>query len=178
MGKTEDDELGLSYEPSFQLKRDELTAGMNYLQLNELELAMRFADIGDRRDIGIGQRHIRQMLNSRREVPNELLLVLELLKRQRRRVKRLYSKLAWQKLEDGAFYTKAEGFKVRLVPETNNRYHVDIKHKTIDFSPTWPKRQHPLRQAKFMAALKLDDALSQLDERVEEGVVSRSQLSP
>lgn len=176
MGKTEDDELGISNEPSFELKRDELTAGMNYLRLNELELAMRFAEIGDRRDISPAERHIRQMVNGKREVPNEMLLVLELLKRQRRRVQRLYGNLRWQKLEDGAIYTEAEGFDIRLVAQTSGRFHVGLKHKVIDFSPRWPKWQHPLNQAKFMAALRLDDALSRLDELVEEGKISRSQL--
>lgn len=177
MGKTEDDELGLSNQPSFELKRDELIAGMNYLRLNELELAMRFAEIGDRRDITPAERHIRQMVNGRREVPNEMLLVLELLKRQRRRVKRIYSKLTWQKLEDGTIYTEAEGFEIRLVPQSCDRFHVGLKHKVTGFSPRWAKWQWPLKQAKLMARQRLDDALSHLDELVEEGTISRSQLT-
>lgn len=174
MADTEDNELGLSYEPSLGSKRDELKAAMSYLQLDELELAMRFAEFGDRRDTGTRVRHIQQMLNGEREVLNEMLLILDLLKRQRRRVKRLYSKLTWQKLEDGTIYTEAEGFEIRLVPQSRGRFHVDLKHKASKFSPRWPKWQRPLEQAKLMAGQRLDDALSQLDELVEEGKISRS----
>jgi hypothetical protein len=176
MGRIEDEELGLYYEPSFELKRKTLDQGLEQLGLEGDTLAIHLHEIGDLRNLSNNMRSIRQMLVGRKEVPNELIVILELLKRRVRRIERLYGQLKWREAEDGSISTEAEGFAISLLPKSRGRYHIHMRHLATGFSPAWPRWQHGIEKAKFVAAMKLDDALSHLDELVEEGKISRSQL--
>ena len=174
MGRALDEELGLIHGPSFEEKREALKMALGELGLDENALAKRLDNIGDVRDLGTKIRDIRQMIQGRKEVPSELLVVLELLKRQVRRIDRIYGQLTWYEADEGSICAEAEGFAIRLLPKSRGRYRIVLQHLTSTFSPTWPKWQIGIERAKFIALLALDDALSQLDQLSEEGEVSRS----
>lgn len=178
MSRKEDEEFGMDYTPSFEEKRKALIEGLEYLGLDGNSLAIRLREIGDLRDLSTLIRNISGMLSGRKEVPDELLAILELLRRRVRRIERSYEKLDWVEGEDGSISTEAEGFAISLWPKSRGRYHIDMQHLATGFRPPWPKWQYGIEEAKFAALMSLDDAQSHLDELVEEGKVSRSQLEP
>lgn len=140
----------------------EFSESLDFLGLRPHDLAIRLGEIGDRRDEGSRFDEIEAVHRGEKDVPEELLATLELLKRQNRRIKRAYSGLNWYAQEDGTVRAFTNDFALRLLPESDDRYRVHLEHIS-GYKPKWPKWAKPLEEAKLMALLVLDDSLSYVD---------------
>jgi hypothetical protein len=153
--------------PTPDEKREEFSAGLKYLGLNVTAFADRLGLLGDKRD-STRVDEIQAFHSGKNEAPEELLVIVELLKRQRRRITRTYAHLNWYRSkEDRIVRAHVDDFAIRLVPETRGRYWIQLEHSS-GYSPKWPKWTKPLAEAKIVAIQLLDDSLSYIDDNPDQ----------
>lgn len=135
------------------------------------------ASLGDSRPYKTILRGIHRALANEIKVPGELLALVKLQGRYKRRLKSTYDALDWKKLPDGSWTTKTDGFVITLLPKSKGRWKVHMMHVHSGYSPSWPRWQDGLDQAKEMAWMTLDSAINWLAE-VELDRVAKLQCSP
>ena len=155
----------------------ELMKELNELGWSPVELADRMTSLGDYRPYKTILRGIHRALANKVKVPGELLALVKLEGHYKRRLKRTYDGLEWTRLPDGSWTTKAEGFIITLLPKTKGRWKVQMTHVDSGYSPSFPRWQDSLDQAKEMAWMTLDNAINWLAE-VERDRAAERQRGP
>lgn len=153
----------LTWDVPQREKYASLIDSLKFLDLTHLELAKRIASLGDNRD-GRQFDDFRDICSGVKETPIELLFVLELLRRQLRRVKRVYAAVQWISDDEGkTIRAFADDCDIRLMRMKADNYLVDVTHRSRGYSPSWPNWTRPVERAKVLALLALDDCLSYVD---------------
>ncbi len=146
----------------------ELKKAMDELGWTPVELADRMMSLGDYRPHRTILRGIHRALLRQIKVPGELLALVNQEVRYKRRLKRAYDNLTWTELPDRSLTTRADDFVVTLLPKSKGRWKVHMMHPETGYSPSWPRWQDSLPQAKEMAFLTLDNAINWLLENEQE----------
>jgi hypothetical protein len=124
-------------------------------------LALRMQRLGDRRPLDTILRGIQRMASGETRVSGEMLVILEMMNRERQRAKYEASKLPWANVANGCVTTKTRDFTISLSPQSRGRWLVNLVH--VDgYSPPWPAWQSYLDEAKIKSLLCLDDALADM----------------
>lgn len=152
----------------------ELKKSMEELGWTPVELADRMMSLGDYRPHRTILRGIHRALLGQIKVPGELLALVNQEVRYKRRLKKTYDNLEWTQLPDRSWTTKAEDFIMTLLPQSKGRWKVHMMHTETGYSPSWPRWQDSLPQAKEMAFLTLDNAINWLAEVERERVADNS----
>ncbi|TAW50603.1 hypothetical protein [Rhizobium leguminosarum] len=155
----------------------ELKKGLDELGWTPVELADRMTSLGDYRPYKTILRGIHRALANEIKVPGELLALVKLEGHYKRRLKSSYDALNWTKLPDASWTTKTDGFVITLLPKSKGRWKVHMMHVDSGYSPSWPRWQDSLDQAKEMAWMTLDNAIHWLAE-VERDRAAERQRGP
>lgn len=155
----------------------ELKKGLDDLGWTPVELADRMMSLGDYRPYRTILRGIHRALAYEVKVPGELLALVNQEVRYKRRLKRSYDTLTWTELPDRSLTTKVDDFIITLLPKSKRRWKVHMMHPETGYSPSWPRWQDSLQQAKEMAFLTLDNAINWLAE-VERERATEAQCGP
>ncbi|WP_312356771.1 hypothetical protein [Agrobacterium sp.] len=155
----------------------ELKKAMDDLNWTPVELADRMISLGDYRPHRTILRGIHRALANEIKVPGELLALVKLEGHYMRRLKRTHDALDWTQLPDGSWTTKADGFIITLLPKSKGRWKVHMTHVDSGYSPSWPRWQDSLDQAKEMAWMTLDNAINWLAE-IEQDRATERQRGP
>jgi hypothetical protein len=140
----------------------ELKKALDDLGWTPVELADRMISLGDYRPHRTILRGIHRALANEIKVPGELLALVKLEGHYKRRLKNTYDALEWSRLPDGSWTTKTD---------------VHMTHVDSGYSPSWPRYQDSLDQAKLMAWMTLDNAINWLAE-VERERAAEMQRGP
>jgi len=117
--------------------------------------------LGDRRPLDTILRGIQRMASGETRVSGEMLVILEMMNRERQRARYEASVLPWVTVANGCVTTKTRDFTISLSPQSRGRWLVNLVH--VDgYSPPWPAWQSNLDEAKIKSLLCLDDALADL----------------
>jgi hypothetical protein len=139
-------------------------------------LALRMHRLGDRRPLDTILRGIQRMASGETRVSGEMLVILEMMNRERQRARYEASKLPWATVANGCVTTKTRDFTISLLPQSRGRWLVNLVH--VDgYSPPWPAWQSNLDEAKIKALLCLDDALADLQYHRQWAAAESSQVN-
>lgn len=155
----------------------ELKKALEDLGWTPVELADRMMSLGDYRPYRTILRGIHRALANEIKVPGELLALVKLEGHYKHRLKSTYDALEWTRLPDGSWTTKTDGFIITLLPKSKGRWKVHMTHVDSGYSPSWPRWQDSLDQAKEMAWMTLDNAINWLAE-VERERAAEAQRGP
>lgn len=121
-------------------------------------LALRMKRLGDHRPISTILRSIQRIASGETHVSGEMLVILEMLNRERQRAESEASKLQWN-VAGGCYTAKTHNFTISLSRQSKGRWLVNLVH--IDgYSPPVPNWQPQLNDAKIKSLLCLYDALA------------------
>jgi hypothetical protein len=121
------------------------------------------AKLGDQRKPDVVSRGIQRMLTGEVRVAGEMLVILNLLRREKLRAARLIGEVSWTEQSDGIVTAEIADFSISIRPATRGRWRSDLHHKG-GYSPTWPKWQQNIEDAKKAALSRLLEAQVELDE--------------
>ena len=153
---------GRTYSADAQL--DVFKTAMNELADSPAEIAKRLFRLGDKRSPKVIVRGIQRMLAGETRVSGEMMVIVNLLVRERRRLLKQYGDLQWQTFGKESLTTIAGDFRINLHPQTKGRWKVDLVHLKTGFNPPWQEWQNSPEAAKTKALLCLEDAYNELHE--------------
>lgn len=163
---TDDDDITSSELTSEDLAQD-LRHALDELGWSPAALMDRMISLGDYRSPKTILRGINRALAGEIKPSGELRALVRQAVFFQRRLLRTYDHLEWTQLGDGSHTTRIEDFTITLVPQSKGRWLVNLVH-TSGFSPSWPRWQNSLEDAKRMAFITLDNGINWLLEYEEE----------
>lgn len=137
---------------------------LNELQDTPAELAKRLYRLGDHRSPKVIVRGIQRMLVGDTGVSGEMLVIMKLLVRERRRLLNQYGNLKWETSGKQSLTAVAGDFRVNLHPETRGRWKIDVVHLKTGYSSPWQEWQDNLEAAKKKALVCVEDAYNEMHE--------------
>ncbi|MBE7729048.1 hypothetical protein [Komagataeibacter sp. FXV3] len=136
---------------------------MSSMGFGPSSLAKRLREMaGDRWETGSCLRAIQRAKRGETNMSPTLRMVLLGLDRDWRRAEQAAEKVEWEKRTGGILHTVAHGFGISLIPQTKNRWKVQIEHLESGYSPSWIEWLDNLETAKIRAFVQLDDTLLDL----------------
>lgn len=123
------------------------------------ELARRLRGLGDYRSPAAIMRSIQRMSAGDTAVSGEMLVIAKMLVNQQRLRIRKQAEVDWKQQLNGVWAATIEGFKVRLYPQPNGKWKVDLVFIETDYSPPWQMFPTSLEAAKRKALTCVADGL-------------------
>lgn len=125
-------------------------------------------DRGDYRDGSATIRSIRRMLSGETRVSGEMLVLVNMLLRQHRRLKLKYPNLAWEKNEYGDYSTRVDSWYVYISPKTRGRWLLSCSSGPLreDYSPEWGRWLDSLDEAKNKALMTVEEGMADMAENL------------
>lgn len=103
------------------------------------------------------------MLAGEVRVAGEMVVILTLLRREKLRAGRLVDEATWTERADGTVTAEVADFSISIHRATRGRWRSDLRHKG-GYSPSWPKWQQSIEDAKKASLARLLKAQTELDE--------------
>jgi len=157
------DELVYGPAPSPEQLKDLFLAALEMLGETQSSLAARMKRLGDHRPQSTILRSIQRMASGETRVSGEMQVIVELIRRERRRAKSESDKLEWTSAIQGCVRTKTREFTISLSPHSRGRWAINLMHDN-GYSPPWPQWQQSLEAAKVKAVQAVDDGLDDLEQ--------------
>lgn len=144
----------------------ELTASFNEalaeLRMTPADLAKHMHTNGDYRDFSATLRSIQRMISGDTRVSGEMLVIIKMLLRQRRRLQSKYSDLQWHRNERGIYKAEIDGWFVHIAPQTKGRWLLHCRHgkNSEDYSPPFGRWLDSLDEAKEKALICVEEGMN------------------
>jgi len=140
-------------------RTEQFKAMLAELEEKPTELARRLRNLGDFRTHTAIMRSIQRMSAGDIAVSGEMLVIAKMLLNQQRLRDRKQAQVDWQPQTGGVWAATIEGFKVRLYPQPNGKWKVDLVFIETDYSPPWQTFPTSLPAAKRKALTCVADGL-------------------
>ena len=127
------------------------------------DLTAHMGNNSDYRDSGATIRSIQRMVSGETRVSGEMMVIMNMLLRQRLRLKARYSNLAWQRYENGVFWAKVDDWYVHISPQTKGRWLLSCRHGTRpqDYSPPFGRWLNSLEEAQEKALFCVEEGMNE-----------------
>jgi hypothetical protein len=157
----EDTDL-LNSKPTAEKLAAMFKAALAELRMTPADLAAHMHKNRDYRDLSATIRSIQRMVSGNTRVSGEMLVIVSMLLRQRRRLRAKYPDLPWHRNEHGVYSTQVEDWYVHIAPQTNGRWLLwcrngsDLKDHSPPFGPWW----NSLEDAKEKALACVEEGMN------------------
>lgn len=156
----------LDFKPTPEQQRQTFAAALAELTLSPADLARHLEKNRDYRDFSATIRGIQRMVAGETRISGEMMVIVNMLLRQHRRLKRRYPNLTWERTEHGTYWTQVEDWFVYISPQTRGRWILSCRngpnHK--DYSPPFGRWLDSLDEAKNKALACVEEGMSDLAE--------------
>ncbi|BCG98695.1 hypothetical protein MesoLj131b_06950 [Mesorhizobium sp. 131-2-5] len=156
----------LDPKPNPERERQRFTAALAELKFIPADLAAFMDKNRDYRDFSATIRSIQRMLSGETRVSGEMMVIVNMLLRQHRRLKAKYPNLQWQRNEHGVHSAQVEGWFVYVSPQTRGRWRLECSSgpSRSDYSPSWGRWLDSLEEAKEKALVCVEEGMNDLAE--------------
>ncbi len=112
---------------------------------------------GDDRSPETIRRHLQRMASGEARLSGEMRVVLDFLRRGRRKAAEAAAAFDWVRREDGAITTTtSDGWVILLLPQSRGRWCVLVRHLASGFEVSFPRWQDTSDAAQSVAMATLD----------------------
>lgn len=132
-------------------------------QIGETEssFAKFMVDMGDDREDATILRGIQRISSGQARFSGEMRVLMNLVRALRRRVSGVSMQSDWTEDSQGNVTgVTADGFQIRIAPQTKGRWRASIVHQPSGYCPPFPRWQYSLLGAKEAAMRRIDEARS------------------
>lgn len=154
------------HEPTPEEQRQKLIAALGELTLSPADLARHLEKNRDYRDFSATIRGIQRMIAGETRVSGEMMVIVNMLLRQHRRLKARYPDLKWEQTEHGTYYAQVENWFVYISPQTRGRWILSCRNgpSPKDYSPPFGRWLDSLEEAKNKALACVEEGMNDLAE--------------
>lgn len=151
------------YKPTLEEQKARFNAILAELTLLPTDLA-KFINRKDGRDYSATVRAIQRMVSGETRISGEMMVIVNMLLRQHRRLKARYPDLQWQRNQYGAYQAQVEDWFVYISPQTRGRWLLSCSHGPKGFSPAFGRWLDSLEEAKNKALACVEEGMNDLAE--------------
>lgn len=121
---------------------------------------------GDYRDSSASIRGIQRMMAGETRVSGTMMVLVNVLVRQHRRLKSRYPKLIWSITEHGTYTTQVDNWHVYISPQTKGRWLLSCSSgpSRDDYSPPFGRWLDTLEEAQNKALMSVEEGMADLAE--------------
>ena len=156
----------LCRKPTDEELRVEFTNALNEISFTSGELLKWMSSRGDYRDSSAIIRSIQRMLSGETRVSGSMIVLVNMLVRQHRRLKATHSNLTWSINEHGTHTTQVEGWHVYISPQSKGRWLLSCSNgpSREDYSPPFGRWLDSLEEAKNKALMSVEEGMADMAE--------------
>ncbi|RWD32149.1 MAG: hypothetical protein E5Y88_30010 [Mesorhizobium sp.] len=155
-----------NYVPTPEEQRRKLIASLSELTLSPADLARHLERNRDYREFSATIRSIQRMIAGETRVSGEMMVIVNMLLRQHRRLKARYRDLKWERSEHGVYWAQLDDWFVYISPQTRGRWILSCRNGPgpKDYSPPFGRWLDSLEEAKNKALVCVEEGMNDLAE--------------
>lgn len=153
-------------KPTEEELREKFSAALAEISFTPAELMGLMIDRGDYRDSASIIRSINRMVSGETRVSGEMMVLVNGLVRQHRRLKQQYPDLVWNLNEHGTYSAQVGDWHVYIVPKSKGRWLLYCRDGVSDYSPPFGRWLSSLEEAKNKALMSVDEGITQMAENI------------
>lgn len=159
---------GTSMNPTEEQLRGRFNAALRELNFSAADLLHWMSKRGDYRDSAATMRSIQRMASGETRVSGEMMVLVNMLLRQYRRLNARHPNLVWQKNERGGYSTQIDGWYVYIHPKSKGRWLLECScgPSREDFSPEWGRWLDFLEEAQNKALMYVEEGMADMAENM------------
>lgn len=138
------------------------------LEMKPTELAKRLHALGDFRSSATIMRSIQRMSSGETAVSADSLVLMRVLVLQQQMRERAHAEVQWKSHPNRVWKTTLDGFRVTLLPQSNDRWLINLEDEKTGFSPQWQPWVTGLDAAKRKVLVCVADGLLDMFENLAE----------
>jgi hypothetical protein len=153
-------------KPTAEELTQRFNAALGELMMTPADLANVMFKNSDYRDASATIRAIQRMVSGDTRVSGEMMVIVNMLLRQHRRLKARYADLKWELNQYGAYWAKVEDWYVSISPQTRGRWILSCSNGPgpKSFSPPFGRWLHSLEEAKAKALACVEEGMNDVAE--------------
>ncbi|RJT28149.1 hypothetical protein D3227_34785 [Mesorhizobium waimense] len=153
-------------KPTPEELTQKFNAALKELMLTPGDLATFMDKNRDYREGSATIRGIQRMVSGETRVSGEMMVIVNMLLRQHRRLKARYPDLKWERNPHGAYWAQVEDWYVYISPQTRGRWILVCSHGSSpkDYSPPFGRWLDSLEEAKAKALVCVEEGMNNLAE--------------
>lgn len=157
-------------KPSDEDLRIELINALEEISFTPGELLKWMSCRGDYRDISASIRGIQRMMSGETRVSGPMMVLVNMLVRQHRRLKARHPNLAWSINEHGTYSAQVDGWHVYIAPQPKRRWLLSCSSgpSRQDYSPPFGRWLETLEEAQNKALVFVEEGMADMAE-IERG---------
>lgn len=154
----------LNRKPTDEELRAQFTNALNEISFTPDELLKWMNQRGDYRDASASIRSIQRMMSGETRVSGLMMVVLNVLLRQHRRLKASHPELIWSVNEHNIHVTQVDGWYVYISPQSKGRWLLSCSNGSSreDYSPAFGRWLDSLDEAKNKALMSVEEGKADL----------------
>jgi hypothetical protein len=152
----------LNPKPTPEAITERFNAELAELQMTISDLATHMDKNRDNRDFSAAIRSIQRMVSGDTRVSGEMLVIVNMLLRQRRRLRVKYQNLKWNINNNDAYCAQIEDWYVHIEPKTKGRWLVSCRHgkDPKGYSPPFGRWLNSIEEAKDKALYFVEEGMN------------------
>ena len=161
----------LGRKPTDEELRTDFKRALEEISFTPGELLNWMSCRGDYRDNSASIRGIQRMFSGETRVSGTMMVLVNTLVRQYRRLKARYPCLVWSINEYGAYTTQVDDWHVYIVPKSKGRWLLTCSRgpNREDYSPPFGRWLDSLEEAKNKALMSVEEGMADIAE-IESGL--------
>lgn len=156
----------LSEKPTDEQLRVQFVKALEEISFTPGELLSWMSKRGDYRDGSASIRSIQRMLAGETRVSGTMMVLMNVLVRQHRRLKARYPNLVWSITEHGTYTTQIENWHVYISPQSKGRWLLSCSSgpSRDDYSPPFGRWLDTLEEAQNKALMSVEEGIADVAE--------------
>lgn len=156
----------LSEKPTDEQLRGQFVQALEEISFTPGELLSWMSKRGDYRDSSASIRSIQRMLAGETRVSGTMMVLMNVLVRQHRRLKARYPDLVWSVTEHGTYTTQIENWHVYISPQSKGRWLLSCSSgpSRDDYSPPFGRWLDTLEEAQNKALMSVEEGIADVAE--------------
>lgn len=156
----------VSEKPTDEQLRVQFVQALEEISFTPGELLNWMSKRGDYRDGSASIRSIQRMLAGETRVSGTMMVLMNMLVRQHRRLKARYPDLVWSITEHGTYTTQVENWHVYISPQSKGRWLLSCSSgpSRDDYSPTFGRWLDSLEEAQNKALMSVEEGIADVAE--------------
>lgn len=156
----------VSEKPTDEQLRVQFVQALEEISFTPGELLNWMSKRGDYRDGSASIRSIQRMLAGETRVSGTMMVLMNMLARQHRRLKARYPDLVWSITEHGTYITQVENWHVYISPQSKGRWLLSCSSgpSRDDYSPPFGRWLDSLEEAQNKALMSVEEGIADVAE--------------
>ena len=156
----------LGKKPTDEELRIEFINALEKISFTPSELLKWMSRRGDYRESSASIRGIQRMMSGETRVSGPMMVLVNTLVRQHRRLKARHPNLAWSINEHGTYAAQVDGWHVYIAPQSKDRWLLTCSSglSREDYSPPFGRWLESLEEAQNKALMSVEEGMADMAE--------------